>query len=276
MNLHPDLQDKLQVLDQLLISMNRIMISFSGGVDSTFLLARAKHVLSDRVLAVTAASETFPQKEVDSAVQLAKSFSVRHIVTQIEELRNANFVNNDTDRCYHCKTGLFTHLLDIAKLEHISTICDGSNYDDLSDYRPGFKALHNLSIRSPLLEAKLTKEEIRLISKEMGLPTWNKPSFACLSSRIPYGTKITLEKITQIEEAEEFLKSMGILQIRVRHHDAIARIEVYPKDFPIILENYHEISDALRGLGFHYVTLDLQGYQTGSMNRRITATNTNS
>jgi len=271
MNISIETKEKLSQLDSILQDMGKILVAFSGGVDSTFLLARAKSILSTDVLAVTAMSETFPNKEVAHATTLAKLLSVRHIVTQISELQNENFINNDKYRCYHCKIGLFAHLKEIASKEDIDYICDGSNFDDTLDYRPGLSALTELSIRSPLLEAKLTKDEIRSLSKQMNLPTWNKPSFACLSSRIPYGVKITQDKIDTIEQAEQFLHSLNLQQVRVRYHDSIARIEVLPSDFINVINNADIIADFFRRIGFKYVTLDLQGYVSGSMNRSILA-----
>jgi uncharacterized protein len=182
-------------------------------------------------------------------------------------MENPNFVSNPVNRCYYCKDGLYEHLGNLAERnEWHAVICDGANMDDLGDYRPGRVAAAQRGVRSPLQEAGLYKEEIRQLSREMGLPTWNKPSFACLSSRIPYGSEITLEKIDQIDRAEGYLLSLGIHQLRVRHHDNIARIEVSPEDFPKILEKHADINRTLQEIGFQYVTLDLFGYQTGSMN----------
>jgi uncharacterized protein len=275
MNISIDTKKKLSQLDNILQDMGKILVAFSGGVDSTFLLARAKSILNTHVVAVTAMSETFPNKEVVHATTLATSLSVRHIVTQISELQNENFILNDRHRCYHCKIGLFEHLKEIASKEGIEYVCDGSNLDDTLDYRPGLSALKELSIRSPLLEAKLTKDEIRLLSKQMNLSTWNKPSFACLSSRIPYGVKITQDKIDIIEQAEQFLHSLNLEQVRVRYHDSIARIEVLPSDFIYVINKADMITDFLRGIGFKYVTLDLQGYVSGSMNRSLLAVENN-
>lgn len=256
--------------------MGSAVIGFSGGVDSTFLLKVAKDVLGDRVLAVTASSSIFPKREMNEAIEFAKRIEVKHKVIESEELNIEGFSKNTKNRCYYCKFELFSKMMDIAKNEGFQYVADGSNADDTGDFRPGMTAACKLGVRSPLLEANLTKNDIRLLSKEMGLPTWDKPSFACLSSRVPYGQEITSQKLRMIDEAEQYLLDLGFRQVRVRHHGDIARIEVDPdersKFFNIDIMD--DVADKLKSIGFNYVTLDLKGYRTGSMNEVINRSDT--
>ncbi len=264
-------QVKLAQLKKRLKKMEKVLIAFSGGVDSSFLLKVALDTLGkENVLAVTADSETYPREELKDASNLAKDLGLdgRHRIIKTSELKLKKFSENPQDRCYYCKFELFSKLKKIAQKNKISYVLDGSNYSDQTDFRPGRKALTELGIRTPLLESGLTKEEIRALSQKLNLPTWNKPALACLSSRIPYGEKITLEKLKRIEKAENFLKNLGFSQLRVRDHNDIARIELEPEELKKLAgENLRvKICDKFRGLGFTYITLDLLGYRTGSMN----------
>jgi len=242
------------------------VLAYSGGVDSTFLAKVAQEVLGSNLLVVTACSETYPAHEAEAAKALAEKFGFNYIQIWTDELANEEFAANSPDRCYFCKTELFGKLKDMAKGQGFSYVLDGANYDDQFDHRPGMKAGRELGIRSPLKEAGLTKEDIRQLSRLMGLATWDKPSFACLSSRFPYGEQITKEKLVVIGQAEDFLLRLGLKQLRVRHHGTIARIEVLPQDFQLILTKVGLITAALKQFGFTYVTLDLDGFRSGSMN----------
>lgn len=262
---------KLDYLKNILKDMGRVIVAFSGGVDSSFLLRVAKEVLGDKILAVTACSETYPQAELEEAKKIAQLLSVRHLIISSEELEIPGFQDNPSNRCYFCKKELFGKLKEIGAKEGIDLIVDGTNHDDLGDHRPGMLAARELGVRSPLTEAGLTKKDIREYSHLLGLPTWEKPSFACLASRFPYGEKITREKLRRVDRAEEYLKSKGFKQLRVRHHEGIARIEVDRRDIRRFLQDNlsREIIMKLKELGFTYITLDLEGYRMGSMNETL-------
>lgn len=262
--------DKLAALRASLNRLNGLLVAFSGGVDSTFLLAVAVKELRGPVLAVTAASELYPEWERGEARRFAEQLGADHRVIETSELDIPNFADNPPDRCYLCKSELFDELGRIAEQEGISAIADGTNADDSNDYRPGRKAARERGVMSPLLEAGLSKNEIRTLSREMQLPTWDKGSFACLASRFPHGSRISAEKIKQVEEAETYLRNAGFRQFRVRHHENMARIEVDPTDIPRLLgELRRDINDRFKEIGFKYVTVDLEGYRTGSMNPEI-------
>ncbi len=267
-----DIEQKFENLKNILTNMESVLVAYSGGVDSTFLLRVAKDMLGDNVLAVTEMSPVYPSEETERAKTLAQEFGVRHEFLATQELTNSEFVNNPKERCYWCKKELFSDLLDIAKKHNLQYVLDGTNFDDVGDFRPGMQAASELGVKSPLKEACFTKDDIRHVSKELGLPTWNKPSFACLASRFPYGMKITKEKLDKVDKAERFLRQRGITQVRVRHYENTARIEVLEKELPKLMEPQlrQQVVSYFKQLGYAYVTVDLEGYRSGSMNEVLT------
>jgi len=259
---------KLADLKALLASMQSAVLAFSGGVDSTFLLKVATDILKDRVIAVTARSDMFISLEYNEAKEIAESLNVNWITVESEALKLPDVWKNPPDRCYHCKRAIFLKMLEIARSRGIDHVLDGTHAGDTDDYRPGIKALAELGIRSPLKEAGLTKAEIRSLSADMGLPTADKPSMACLASRFPYGIHITRDKLKQVASAETALYHLGFRQLRVRHHGNLARIEIASEALPRLAEpeTRQKIVETLKELGYQYVTLDLEGYRTGSLN----------
>lgn len=257
---------KLSLLRKNLSKYQRAVIAFSGGVDSTLLLKVACEELAE-VVAVTAVSETFTEGELELAKAMAAELNVEHVVVCSNEMNDGRFVANDFERCYYCKRIRFSQIKQIAEAKGIDYILDGSNIDDLKDFRPGRRALKELGVICPLEESGLSKKEIREISYRLGLPTWNLPAPACLATRIPYGDPITKDKLATIKAGEEFLKSLGFNPCRLRHHGNIARIEVLPNMFNALLQQSKKINDYLEKLGFHYITLDLAGLNSGSMNK---------
>ncbi len=261
------MKNKLEALKDYLKSLGSVAVAFSSGVDSTFLLTVAHQVLDDRTLAITACSPVFPAREKGEAAAFCKEHGIRHLSFDADILSDPDFCANPPDRCYICKKKLFKKIIDIARDNGVEYVCEGSNLSDKGDYRPGMKAVEELGIKSPLLECGLSKDEIRQLSRDMGLSTWSKPSFACLASRFVYGEKITLKKLAMVEQGENLLHEMGFTQYRVRlHGDNLARLEVMPDELPKLMAKRIEIEDSLKRLGFAYVTADLEGYRTGSMN----------
>jgi uncharacterized protein len=266
-----DIDLKMERLKEILINMGKVAVAFSGGVDSTFLLAAATEVLHDNVIAITAMSPAFPERELSEAADFAKSIGAKHITFEFDPLKVDGISNNPQNRCYICKKAIFSQIVEIAGQNGITHIVDGSNLDDVGDYRPGMQALKELGIEKPLMNAGLTKDDIRKLSQRMGLPTWNKPSYACLATRIPYGQEITNEKLHMIDAAEQYLIDIGFRQVRVRHHGDVARIEVAVEERSRFFntELMDKVNDSFNSIGFKYVALDLKGYRKGSMNAGI-------
>lgn len=265
------LKQKYDRLSEILNGYGSVAVAFSSGVDSTFLLYAAKEALGEKAVAITASSCFVPEREVTEAKEFCSKLGIKHLVAEVDVLAIEGVANNPKDRCYLCKKALFQGFLDMAKKEGLNVVVEGSNVDDEGDYRPGLKAIAELDIKSPLRLAGLGKQDIRDLSKEFDLPTWNKPSFACLASRVPYGEILTTRKLRMVEEAEEYLLDKGFKQFRVRAHGSgapLARIELLPEDIDKLMaaEVREEINDKLHGIGFAYVALDLKGYRTGSLN----------
>lgn len=265
-----DLSAKLEQLKGILESYGKVVIAYSGGVDSTFLLAVAYEVLGESAVAVTIKSDVVPDIEVGETIDFCKEMGIQRIEIPVNCFDIEGFADNRPERCYICKKSIFTQVIDTAKGIGIEVVAEGSNVDDGGDYRPGMKAIDELGVKSPLREVGLTKKEIRTLSKEMGLPTWAKPSFACLASRFAYGETITHEKLKLVERAEQILREKGFKQFRVRMHgDNLARIEVTEEELDKLYNMKEEIYNQLQSLGFIYITMDLKGYRTGAMNETL-------
>lgn len=265
------LQEKYALLKETIKSYGSLAVAFSGGVDSTFLLKVAHDQLGDKVIGITARSSTYPEREYLEAQKFANNAGIKQITIVSEELDIDGFSDNPTNRCYYCKKELYTKIYEVAAEHGLEYVADGSNMDDLGDYRPGLQAVNELKVVSPLKVAGLTKDEIRTLSKDLDLPTWNKQAFACLASRFPYGHKITEEKLSMVDKAEQFLLDLGFRQVRVRHHENIARIEVSSEEMTRFfdIDLMKKIDTKFKEVGFTYVSLDLQGYRTGSMNETL-------
>ncbi len=264
-------ESRLSRLKEIIRDLGSLAVGFSGGVDSSLLLAVAHEVLGDRAVAVTAVDASIPEREQKEAEEFCRERGIRHFICTVDPMKNEQYRHNSPDRCYYCKHEIFSEILRVAREHGIEYAAEGSNLDDLGDYRPGLRAVDELGVKSPLREAGLRKKDIRQISRILGLPTWSKPAYACLASRFVYGEEITREKLQMIDRAEQFLIERGFLEERVRMHGKIARIEVPPEDIPKLAEERmrEEVCAELKKIGFLFVTLDLNGYRTGSMNATI-------
>ncbi|MGD0336779.1 MAG: ATP-dependent sacrificial sulfur transferase LarE [Candidatus Omnitrophota bacterium] len=262
--------DKLKRLKKIISGYGSCAVAFSGGVDSTLLLKVASGLLpKDKLLAVTANSPTYPAEELIAARKTARILGVRHKIIKTRELKNKRFLSNPVDRCYFCKKELFLKMRSLARKNGIISVLDASNLSDSEDFRPGNLVKEELGVRSPFVEAGFTKEDIRRTSKQLKLPTWDKPNLACLASRIPYGTKISVDLLKRVHRAESYLKEMGFRQVRVRHYNGLCRIEVCRNEIPRLIKDREEVVDKLKKLGYNYITVDLNGYRTGSLNEVI-------
>jgi uncharacterized protein len=260
------LEEKYERIKKMLHEMQTVIVAYSGGIDSTLLLNIAHDVLGEQAIGITAVSASMPRSELDEACAIAKIIGSKHILIESHELEDQRYIENPSNRCYFCKMDVYTQMVEYSQQHGYRYILDGTNADDLNDHRPGRQAALEKGLRSPLMEVGFTKADIRILARQFELPNWNKPSAACLSSRIPYGTPIEISILHQIEHAEDLLHQMGFSQVRVRYHDQIARIEMEIDDFSAALDKRLEITSGIKALGFSYITLDLNGFRSGSMN----------
>jgi uncharacterized protein len=258
--------EKIETLKHILTDFDHVAVAYSGGIDSTLVLKVSYDCLGEGAVAITAVSPSLPARELEQAQAIARQIGARHILINSQEVADPRYLENTPSRCYFCKSEVYTQLVQRATELGITALVDGSNADDAGDHRPGLQAARQYGVRSPLQEAGFSKEDVRQLSRQLGLPNWDKPAAACLSSRIPYGTRISIAMLSQVEQAERALHDLGLGQLRVRHHDQVARIEVEVKDFDRLLANRQAILAAFQQIGYQYVTLDLAGFRSGSMN----------
>ncbi len=269
--MRPDLQQKYDKLTKVLLRLEGVAVGYSGGIDSVLLAKAATETLGPRAVAVMAISESYPRAEREEALKVAKQIGLEVVQVETNELAHEAFRRNEADRCAHCKTELTQHLLQVARERELPHVAIGVNTDDLGDFRPGQEAAKSLGAALPMVEAGLSKQDVREIARELGIPVWDKPAFACLSSRFPYGEEITAEKLAQVEAAEDVLRKHGFTQFRVRFHREVARLEIPPEDFPRLLENRQAIAEGIKAAGFLHVAMDILGFKSGSMNAALAA-----